>query len=117
MIVFINNYYLYVQKKKKRQKKDAGILNSGVLSFIPLLYSHSKVQTLIINDYRFMPQYTFSAVTGNSLTLTPTALATASAMAGEGVLITISPMDLAPKGPVAHSCFQIPPGYRLHPAW
>ena len=37
---------------------------------------------------------------GNSLILTPTALLIALQIAGAGVLITISPIDFAPNGPV-----------------
>ena len=46
-----------------------------------------------------MPISTFSGVMGSSRCHTPVARKTAWAMAGEGVLMTISPMDLAPKGP------------------
>jgi len=42
----------------------------------------------------------FSGVIGSSLCHTPVALYMACAIAGAGVLITISPIDLAPKGPV-----------------
>ena len=47
-----------------------------------------------------IPIKIFSSVIGSSLILTPTALYTAFAIAGDGVLITISPMDFAPNGPV-----------------
>ena len=47
-----------------------------------------------------LPRSTFSAVIGRWRTRTPQALYTASAIAGAGVLITISPMDFAPNGPV-----------------
>lgn len=42
----------------------------------------------------------FSLVMGSSVKRRPVALYMASARAGAGVLMTISPMDLAPKGPV-----------------
>jgi len=50
--------------------------------------------------YFFVPLHTFSGVIGSSLCHVPVALNTACAIAGEGVLITISPMDFAPNGPV-----------------
>ena len=46
------------------------------------------------------PSRIFSAVIGRSRTRTPLALYTAFAMAGAGVLMTHSPMDFAPNGPV-----------------
>ena len=46
----------------------------------------------------FIPIKIFSSVIGSSLILTPTALYTAFAIAGDGVLITISPMDFCTKG-------------------
>ena len=50
--------------------------------------------------HSFSPSSSFSGVMGRWRTRTPQALYTASAMAGAGVLITHSPIDFAPKGPV-----------------
>lgn len=61
--------------------------------------SYSAPASLLFYNSR-IPLYTFSAVIGSSRICTPTAFATAPAMAGDGVLITISPMDFAPNGPV-----------------
>ena len=50
--------------------------------------------------FLIIPITIFSDVIGNVLTLTLVALYTAWANAGDGVFITISPIDLAPNGPV-----------------
>ena len=46
------------------------------------------------------PRSAFSGVMGSERTWWPVAWATAEATAASGVLMTISPIDLAPKGPV-----------------
>ena len=51
-------------------------------------------------SFSFFPKRIFSGVTGRFRILTPHAWNTASAMAGAGVLMTHSPMDFAPNGPV-----------------
>ena len=47
-----------------------------------------------------IPKSTFSGVTGKERTRTPVAAATAAVTAGAPVLMTTSPMDFAPKGPL-----------------
>ena len=51
-------------------------------------------------SFSFSPRRIFSGVMGRFRILTPHAWNTASAMAGAGVLMTHSPMDFAPNGPV-----------------
>ena len=53
-----------------------------------------------------IPFKIFSGVIGNSFTHTPVALYTACAIAGAGVLITISPIDFARKVRSARNCSQ-----------
>lgn len=65
--------------------------DAGAWSRVPQGYSF---------DRRCIPRQTASAVIGRLEHETPVACRTASAIAGQGVLITTSPMDFAPKGPV-----------------
>ena len=53
-----------------------------------------------ISSFSKTPIAICSLVIGSSLNQIPVALAIACASAGAGVLITISPMDFAPNGPV-----------------
>ena len=81
---------------------------AGFLCFIITLMSSScthkpfayALHCMLLQAAYFIPIKIFSSVIGSSLILTPTALYTAFAIAGDGVLITISPMDFAPNGPV-----------------
>lgn len=49
---------------------------------------------------RYYPSRAFSGVIGSERTWWPVACATADATAASGVLMTTSPIDLAPNGPV-----------------
>ena len=49
---------------------------------------------------RYSPSRAFSGVMGSERTWWPVACATAEATAASGVLMTTSPIDLAPNGPV-----------------
>ena len=72
-------------------------LMSSSCTHKPFAYA---LHCMLLQAVYFIPIKIFSSVIGSSLILTPTALYTAFAIAGDGVLITISPMDFAPNGPV-----------------
>src|SRR5699024_11000906 len=59
-----------------------------------------EIQDVLHSCPFWIPRSTFSGVMGSSRCHTPVACAMACAMAGEGVLMTISPIDFAPNGPV-----------------
>ena len=65
------------------------------------------ILSMLYYSFSNNPITIFSLVIGNSRIHNPVALNTAWANAGDGVLITISPIDFAPNGPVAHNCSQI----------
>ena len=88
--------------------KHRGIARDVVAHFAKagLLYEDAEyhnavsLHCILLQAAYSIPIKIFSSVIGSSLILTPTALYTAFAIAGDGVLITISPMDFAPNGPV-----------------
>ena len=71
-------------------------LHNGILFF---LFHKETLRFLLFHFCSGTPIAIFSGVIGSSRTQIPVALATACASAGDGVLITISPIDFAPKGP------------------
>ena len=52
------------------------------------------------SELAYSPSRAFSGVIGSERTWWPVACATADATAASGVLMTTSPIDLAPNGPV-----------------
>lgn len=80
-------------KALKRKLQPTIQLKSG-LQF-PWL-GNERVQRLLA----YSPSRAFSGVIGSERTWWPVACATAEATAASGVLMTTSPIDLAPNGPV-----------------
>ena len=63
-------------------------------------YPEPFILSMLYYSFSNNPITIFSLVIGNSRIHNPVALNTAWANAGDGVLITISPIDFAPNGPV-----------------
>ena len=81
---------------------------------IAIFYSAYSLPFLYASSLSKSPIRTCSAVIGSVRKRSPVALYTASAIAGAGVLITISPIDFAPNGPVVRSCSQTQHGLFRH---
>lgn len=96
-----------------KRKLQPTIRSKSGQQFPPGLGKERRMRRLV-----YSPSRAFSGVIGSERTWWPVACATAEATAASGVLMTTSPIDLAPNGPSARSSAQRPREYCRYPgAW